>query len=359
MRVAVTGAAGFVGINLVRHLVAQGDEVQAIDRVCSDKVSGAELSWVDADVLDVAAMRQALQGVEIVYHLVAKITLAAYDDFAWTLNTKGVRTVAEAAHAAGARRMVHCSSVHAFDQYRCDGRIDESARRSTDPSIPVYDRSKWAGEQELHQVIDAGLDAVICNPTGVFGPVDYGLSRFNGILRNAARGLVPIGVGGGYDFVDVRDVVNGLVAAADKGRTGENYLLCGHQLTLLEACRQAAGGAGRRGPAFAVPLGLIKTILPVVEPIGRRLGSDALTEAGLSAAIASPLFDGSKAATELGYAPRPSEESIRDLVAFFVESAQLGRRPLARSTSTSWRRARSSTTLDWPLRKNRRTNSNS
>ena len=133
MRVAVTGAAGFVGINLVRHLVAQGDEVRAIDRVCSDKVSGAELSWVDADVLDVDAMRQALQGVEIVYHLVAKITLAAHDEFAWTLNTKGVRTVAEAAHAAGARRMVHCSSVHAFDQYRCDGRIDESARRSTDP----------------------------------------------------------------------------------------------------------------------------------------------------------------------------------------------------------------------------------
>lgn len=326
MKVAVTGGAGYVGLNLVRHLLAQGDEVRAIDRVHSDKVSGPGLSWVDADVLDVDAMRRALEGVEIVYHLVAKITLAAHDEFAWTLNTKGVRTVAEAALAEGVRRMVHCSSVHAFDQYRCNGRIDETSQRSTDPSIPVYDRSKWAGEQELHQVIDAGLDAVICNPTGVYGPVDYGLSRFNGILRNAARGLVPVAVGGGYDFVDVRDVVHGLVAAADRGGTGENYLLCGHQLTMLEGCRRAAAAAGRRGPAFAVPLGLIKTILPVVEPIGQRLGSDVLTEAALSAAGASRLFDGSKAAIELGYAARPAERTIRDLVAFLVESGQLARR---------------------------------
>lgn len=326
MRVAVTGAGGFVGVNLLRHLLDQGDDVVGIDRVPSDQVPDAELSWVDADVLDLDSMRHALEGVEVVYHLVAKVTLAAEDEAAWTLNTVGVRTVAEAALAGGVRRMVHCSSVHAFDQYRCDGWIDESAPRAVDPSIPVYDRSKWAGEEELHRVIDAGLDAVICNPTGIYGPVDYTLSRFNQILRNAARGRVPVGVGGGYDFVDVRDVAAGLAAAAEKGRTGENYLLTGHQLTMLDACREAARAAGRRGPVFAVPLGVIKRVVPIIEPIGRIFGSDLVSEASLSAAGASPVVDGSKAADELGYTARPSADTIRDLVAFYAESGQLGRR---------------------------------
>ncbi|MFX8824948.1 NAD-dependent epimerase/dehydratase family protein, partial [Acinetobacter baumannii] len=85
------------------------------------------------------SMRRALKGVDRVFHLVAKITLAAEDEAAWTLNTKGVRTVAEAALACGVKRVVHCSSIHAFDQYRCGGHIDESSVRSVEPDIPVYD----------------------------------------------------------------------------------------------------------------------------------------------------------------------------------------------------------------------------
>ncbi len=327
MRVAVTGAGGFVGVNLVRHLLERGDEVLAIDRVRSDKVESPELSWVDADVLDLDAMRSALEGVELVYHLVAKITLAAEDDFAWTLNTKGVRTVAEAALAAGVRRMVHCSSIHAFDQYSCGGAIDESTPRSTDPTLPVYDRSKWAGEEELHAVIDAGLDAVVCNPTGVYGPADYApLSRFNVMLRNAARGLMPVAIQGGFDFVDVRDVAAGLAAAAEKGRTGENYLLHGHEVTMVDASRLSAHFAGRRGPALTVPLRVLEAVLPLLEPIGRRLGSDILSGAAVGAVKACPVVDGSKAETELGYSARPTEQTIRDLVTFFVESGQLARR---------------------------------
>ena len=327
MRVVVTGAGGFLGVNLLERLLARGDEVRAVDRVPSDRVTGDGLTWVDADVLDPDAMVKALDGAEVVFHLVAKITLAAEDEAAWTLNTQGVRTVAEAALTAGVRRMVHCSSIHAFDQYRCDGHIDESTLRSTDPSIPVYDRSKWAGEQELHRVIDKGLDAVICNPTGVYGPVDYApLSRANAILRNAARGRVPAMVEGGFDFVDVRDVAAGLVAASERGRTGENYLLPGHQLSMVAASRIAADLAGRQGPWLAVPLGLAAAALPLVEPIGRLLRSDLVTEASLGAVRSQPIVDGSKAATELGYAPRPSDETIRDLIAFFVTSGQLSRR---------------------------------
>ena len=189
MRAAVTGAGGYVGINLLQRLADDGHDVVAVDRVRSD-VAGEAVVWRQADVLDRQGVRAAIEGSDVVFHLAGKITLAPHDEEAWTVNTNGVRIAAEAALDAGVRRFVHCSSVHSFDQYGCGGRIDESTERSVDPSIPVYDRSKWAGEQELHTVIANGLDAVICNPTGIYGPVDHGLSRGNAVLRQVARGRV-------------------------------------------------------------------------------------------------------------------------------------------------------------------------
>lgn len=325
MKVAVTGAAGFVGTNLVDLLMSQGHEVVAIDRARPKGPAVGGVTWIDGDVLDPKSMEHALDGAEVVYHLVAMITLAQNNDKAWTVNTQGVRTVAEAAHTVGARRFVHCSSVHSFDQYTCNGRLDETSLRSVDSSIPVYDRSKWFGELELRKVVDAGLDAVICNPTGVYGPVDYGLSRINGMLRDSALGRVPVVVQGGFDLVDVRDVVVGLTAAAEKGRTGENYLLTGEMIVMLNAFRMAAQAAGRRGPRYAVPLRVVNPILPIAELIGKRLGSDLVTKAAMSALLAAPVVDGSKAKAELGYTPRTSEETIRDLIAFLVTSGQLAR----------------------------------
>ncbi|MEU4315369.1 NAD-dependent epimerase/dehydratase family protein [Nocardia sp. NPDC024068] len=321
MKVAVTGAAGYLGTNLLPLLAERGDEVVAIDRVAPRNAGAANVTWVSADVLDPASMRTALEGVELVYHLVAVITLADKNDLAWRVNTEGVRVVAEAAHAVGARRFVHASSIHAFDQYSCGGSIDETTPRSTDADLPVYDRSKWAGEIELRKVVEAGLDAVICNPTGVFGPADHGapLSRINRSLRDAARGRIPAMIDGGFDLVDVRDVARGLVLAGERGRTGENYLLGGEMISMLDLCRMAARHGGKRGPRFSISPKLISGLLPVMEPIGKRLGTDIVSKAALGALVSAPLVDRAKATRELGYQPRPTDDTVRDLVAFFAD----------------------------------------
>ena len=322
MRVAVTGAAGFIGSNLVEYLVEQGNDVIAIDRVSAEHWPTHGITFVKGDVLDPASMEAALEGVDVVYHMVAMITLKQQDETAWNLNTKGVRVVAEAALKVGVRRMVHCSSVHSFDQYSCGGYLSEASLRSESPEIPVYDRSKWAGEQELHAVIAKGLDAVICNPTGVYGPTDYGLSRVNKMLRDSARGRIPAVITGGFDFVDVRDVVIGLTLAAEKGRTGENYLLTGHMLSMKWAFNMAAKITGRRGPVVAFPLSWITTILPIAEPIAAKLGSDVVSRAAMGALIAQPEVDGTKASSELGYQPRRAAETIQDLITFLISSRQ-------------------------------------
>ncbi|WP_280425221.1 NAD-dependent epimerase/dehydratase family protein [Nocardia carnea] len=321
MKVAVTGAAGYLGTNLLPLLAERGDEIIAIDRVAPRQSGTANVTWVSADVLDPASMRAALDGAEVVYHLVAVITLADKNDLAWRVNTEGVRVVAEAAHAVGARRFVHASSIHAFDQYSCGGSIDETTLRSTDTGLPVYDRSKWAGEIELRKVIESGLDAVLCNPTGVFGPADHGtpLSRINRSLRDAARGRIPAMIDGGFDLVDVRDVARGLLLAGEHGRTGENYLLGGEMISMLELCRMAARHGGKKGPRFSISPKLVAGLIPVMEPIGKRLGTDVVSKAALGALVSAPLVDHGKATGELGYRPRPIDDTVRDLVAFFAD----------------------------------------
>ncbi|GAA5054081.1 NAD-dependent epimerase/dehydratase family protein [Nocardia callitridis] len=321
MKVAVTGAAGYLGTNLLRLLTERGDEVVAIDRAIPDTPAHPNVTWVTGDVLDPESMRATLTGAEVVYHLVAVITLADKHDLAWRVNTEGVRVVAEAALAVGARRMVHASSIHAFDQYGCGGHIDETASRSTDPTLPVYDRSKWNGEIALRSVIDRGLDAVLCNPTGVFGPLDYSkpLSRINRSLKDAARGRIPAMVGGGFDLVDVRDVAKGLVLAGEHGRTGENYLLGGSMVSMFDLCRLAARHGGSKGPRFTISPKLISGLIPVLAPIGKLLGSDVVSKAALGALVSAPVVDHGKAERELGYQPRPLDETVRDLVAFFAD----------------------------------------
>lgn len=334
-RVAVTGASGYLGINLVLALVEAGYHVTAIDRVRSVSLPDGS-SWVEADALDQRRMREAFEGIEIVYHLAAVITLASRNDLAWRVNTDGVEATARAALEAGVRRFVHCSSVHAFDERH--PLIDESAPRATDLDLPIYDRSKWAGEERLRRVIDDGLDAVICNPTGIYGPRDVGPTRINAVLLAAARGRLPAAVAGGFDFVDVRDVASALPVAAQLGRRGENYLLGGHRKSVIELCRLAAAAGGHRPPLFAAPLWVMRGVAPLANPIAHLFGSDALSRGSLAALAAMPRVDYGKARRELGYAPRPAETTVADLVEFFAETGRaraphLARRVMLRGTS--------------------------
>ena len=326
MKTAVTGAAGFIGTNLVNLLVENGHDVVAIDRaVPSAPETRDAVTWVSGDVLDLTSMTKALEGVEVVYHLVAVITLKHEDQLCWRINTEGARTVAQAALSVGVRRMVHCSSIDSYSNSVAT--LDETSPRSTGADLPVYQRSKWGGEVAVREVIESGLDAVIGNPTGVYGPVDLAapapLSRINQLLFDSARGRLPAMVASQYDLVDARDVALGLYLAGEKGRTGENYLLGGHMGSLLHVCRLAAQHVGKRGPLFALPMGLLNAAIPVIEPIGKLLKNDALSRAAFNKLTVSPTANITKARTELGYDPRSTETTVNEFVDFLVSSGRL------------------------------------
>ena len=314
----VTGASGYVGVNLVRYLQQAGWRVRTVGRR-----PFAGVDHTIADIRERGELRPVFEGAALVYHLAAKITLATVDPEAWDINVRGPAAVAAAALEAGVPRLVHCSSVHAFDLARSHPRLDELSPRATTLDRPVYDRSKAAGEVEVHRVIEAGLDATIVNPTGVIGPVDLGPSRINAIIDQAARGHLPVVIRGGFDWVDVRDVVLGLVAAAERGRTGENYLLPGHQATVLHLGRLAAALNGHLGPVVAIPGNLARWVAPLGERIGRRLHSEVFTPSSIGALLDAPIVDGSKADAELSHHPRPLEDSVRDTVRWFEGEARL------------------------------------
>lgn len=330
MQVTVTGASGHVGANLVRTLVARGDRVRVVVRDRTRALEGVDVERVQGDVRDPGSLRAAFAGSEVVYHLAAVISITGDPlGLVRAVNVDGARNAAEAAHAAGVRRFVHCSSVHAFDLYRRGDAptIDERWPRVPDyPPHFAYDRSKAAGEAAVREVMGRGLAAVILHPSGVVGPFDFGPSRMGRVLLQLQRRTLPSLVDGGFDFVDVRDVVDGLVAAADRGRVGENYLLTGNHLRISELAAAAQAVTGVRPPRLSTPIWMARLGVPFFAAVGKVQRAEPLyTHESLTVLQSRYKFDNAKARQDLGYAPRPLADTLRDTYAWFEAAGMLRR----------------------------------
>ena len=222
--------------------------------------------------------------------------------------------------------MVHCSSVHAFDMHTGAAVIDESSARVPEDSgsHAAYDRSKAEGERRVRSFINEGLDTVIVHPTGVIGPRDFEPSRMGHFFLRLQERSLPSLVRGSFDFVDVGDVVSGMLAAAERGGSGESYLLSGHRHTVSDLARMAEAATGVRGPRLTVPMWLARAGVPFIKGVARLTGNAPLyTAESLAALRSSPRIDRSKAARELGYSARPIAGSVRDAYGWFAEAGRI------------------------------------
>lgn len=322
----VTGAAGHIGANLVRELLHRGRKVRALVHRDTRALDGLDLELVHGDVSRPETLAEVLRGVDVVHHLAAVISIGGdRDRRVHHTNVLGVRHVAAAARAAGVRRLVHYSSVHAFDSRRSDAVISEgSARASVDEA--AYGQSKWAGEQALGEEVARGLPAVTLMPSGVLGPFDFKPSLMGRFLLDLRARRFPCLVNGGFDWVDVRDVVRSALAAEERGRVGECYLLPGTWASVPELARLAAAATGVPAPRLAVPLWLARVGAQVVEAQARLRGTEPLwTRESMAALGGASRFDGAKARAELEHRARPLEETVRDTYAWFA-AAGMGQR---------------------------------
>jgi len=320
--VLLTGASGFVGSAIARALVAAGYPVRALVRPPGARanVTGVALDIVEGDVRDADAVARAMNGVRYVVHAAADYRLWAPDaDDVFRTNVEGTRAVMTAALRAGVERIVHTSSVATLAP-RLDGRpADETSPLDESAAIGAYKRSKVAAERLVETMISRdGLPAVIVNPSTPVGPRDVRPTPTGRIVVEAALGRIPAFVDTGLNLVHVDDVADGHIAALERGRIGERYILGGEDVLLVDMLAEIARLVGRRAPRLKLPRGPLYPFAAVAELIARVTRREPmLTLDGLRMSRYRMFFTSAKAERELGFRARPYQEALRDAVEWF------------------------------------------
>ncbi|MFH1523525.1 MAG: NAD-dependent epimerase/dehydratase family protein, partial [Chloroflexota bacterium] len=257
--ILVTGAAGHIGNVLVRKLLARGEKIRALIWRGEDTTSLKDLDveQVEGDVLDPVSLDAAMKDVEIAYHLAGIISIMpGKNPLVWRVNVEGTRNVLEAARRARIRRLVYTSSIHAIRRAPHGTEMDEALGFDANNHYGEYDRSKATASLEVQNAAKTDLDTVLVCPTGVIGPYDFRGSEMGEVIRGAAFAKPMFYVEGAYDFVDVRDVVDGLIAANANGRRGEAYILSGNRISVRDLIGTVREVTGKAFASIKVPFSL-------------------------------------------------------------------------------------------------------
>ncbi len=329
MTVLITGATGFVGSAVLRHLVAAGHRVRALVRRDSDRrnIEGVPVEIAIGDLAEPASLEPAVAGCSGVFHVAADYRLWAPDpDGMYRTNVAGTTSLLRAAAAAGVTRMVYTSSVATLGHTADGSPADEGTPATIDDMIGPYKRSKFMAEAEVRRLVDEdGLPVVIVNPSTPIGPRDIKPTPTGRMVVEAAAGRMPAFVDTGLNVVHVDDVAAGHLAAFERGAVGERYVLGGEDMTLRDILGEIAAITGRRPPRVRLPHGLVLPIAYLAEAWARwRGGEPFATVDGIRMARARMFFSSQKARDALGYRPRPAVEALADAVEWFRLNGYLG-----------------------------------
>jgi dihydroflavonol-4-reductase len=318
----VTGATGLVGNNVVRLLVDRGVPVRVLARPGSPRndraFAGLPVERVEAPLDDDAALDRAVAGTSAVVHSAAVVHIG------WKrlaemreVNVEGARRVAAACRRAGVR-LLHVSAIDALGR-NADGRLTDEETPPGGWTECSYVVTKREAEAAVLAEVERGLDAVIVNPVYMLGPWDWKPSSGR-MLLEVATGLGILAPGGSNDFVDVRDVAAGILAAIDRGRTGRRYILGGHRRTYLDAWRMFARVAGVMPPLGTVPRPLVRLVGRCGDLWGGIIGREPdVNSAAVEMSLLHHVSSCRRAEQELGYAYRPLEETVADAWDWFVD----------------------------------------
>ena len=319
MLAAVTGASGHLGANLVRSLIERKWGVRALIHHDTRALEGLDIERVSGNVLDEESLNRAFTGVDIVFHLAGHISIVNRDrKEVEAINITGVQNVVNACMTLGVKRLVHTSSFHAHKQEPIDEPLDESRPLLDAGSYPAYDYSKAEGERIVKSAILKGFDAIIINPTGILGPHDYKPSHFGATLLLMVQGKLPALVNAGLNWVDNRDVADGMISAGERAKAGAKYILSGHWITLEDIAQQVASITSVKPPQIILPIWMAKMIAPLATFSDRIRGKRPLfTSISMKELESNPNISHAKASKELGYEPRPLQQTISDTLDWF------------------------------------------
>lgn len=321
MRAFVTGGTGFIGANVVRALLARGLKVRALVRPGADlrNLEGLDIELAQGDVRDASSVRRAMEGCELVFHVAALYSFWVRPrSLIYEVNVDGTRNVLQAALELGAERVVYTSSVAALG-LREDGRpADEDT--PVDPKVIVgdYKKSKYLAQQVALAYAKKGLPVVIVNPTFPVGPYDIKPTPTGQVIRDFLDRRMPAYLETGMNVVAAADVAEGHLLAAERGRSGEKYILGGENLTMRELLEALAEITGLPAPKVRLRYWPILALSYLNAGICRLTGgTPRMTPDTVRMSRHYMFFSPRKAVEELGLPQTPSREALARAVDWF------------------------------------------
>jgi len=325
MKVAVTGASGHIGNCLVRELIKKEFHVKVLVHSFENDLAQLNVEIIRGNLLEIQSLKKLCEGVDVVFHLAATITLDnqnAKQIFA--VNVTGTKNIIEAAKSAGVKKFIHFSSTDAFETISPDSVLDEN-KPLINSDKTVYPFTKAESERVVMRAVIEGLDAVILSPSAVIGPFDYRGSFLGQALLKIYRNKLPMLISGGYNWVDVRDVVAAAIQSAESGRKGEKYILSGNFYSLKELSEITGLISQKRTPTILAPVFLAQLACPFLNVFSLFTRKKSIyTYQSLNIIINAPKnISFQKAQKELGYSPRPLEQTLKDTFTWYKQNNYL------------------------------------
>jgi dihydroflavonol-4-reductase len=322
LKVFVTGATGFVGSHVARVLAEQGADLRLLVRAQSNpgNIKGLKAERVVGDLRDPSSLDKAISGCDAVFHVAADYRLWIRDpDQMYRANVGGTRAVLEAARKNHVRRVVYTSSVATMG-FTVNGHpADEQSPVSLDDMIGHYKRSKYMAEQVALQAGSSGMDVVVVNPTTPVGEQDIKPTPTGRIIVDFLKKKFPAYVDTGLNLVDASECARGHVAAYEKGRSGERYILGGENLTLKEILDKLGSITGLPSPSIKVPY-VLALATGVVDELftGRIMRREPRATIDAVRMGRKKMFVSSaKAEHELGWRAVPVDDALRRAADWF------------------------------------------
>jgi dihydroflavonol-4-reductase len=318
----VTGATGFVGSHVARVLAEQGADLRLLVRSGSDpkNIEGLKADRVVGDLCDPASLEKGMAGCDVVFHVAADYRLWVRDpERMYRANVEGTRAILKAALQNGVRRVVYTSSVATMGFTSNGHAVDENSPVSLDNMIGPYKRSKFLAEEVAIEAGHSGMDVVVVNPSTPVGERDIKPTPTGRIILDFLKEKFPAYVDTGLNLVDVSECAHGHVAALEKGRSGERYILGGENLTLKQILDKLAAITGLPSPKVRVPY-VVALATGVVDEIltGRILKREPRATIDAVRMGRKKMFvSSSKAARELGWKIVPVDDALRCAVDWF------------------------------------------
>lgn len=320
----ITGATGHIGSALLEELLKNDYKIRVLilkndDSTLIEKL-GVEICY--GDVRNIDDVRAAARGVDTIFHLAGIIGIGSgKKKLMYSVNVEGTRNIVDVCLEQNIKKLVYASSVHAIRELKNNITIEETQEFEPSKLKGAYAKTKAIATSIVLEGVKNGLDAVIVHPSGVIGPYDFKLSNTGQLILDFMAQKLYAYIDGAYDFIDVRDVAKGIVLAEKYGRAGECYILSGEKVTVKMLLDYLEDITGIKAPKFKLSYIFVKMMGPLAELYYKIVRQQPLfTTYSVSTLKSNCNFSNAKAKRELGFAPRPIANTLKDTVKWMKDN---------------------------------------